>query len=340
MKAPDDTLRFLCILEELETSVNLLTSGFGHLQEIDMGNTFYHLPHQLMASGFERLMKCYISLAYKGRNGSYPNEQMMKDLGHDLENLLSEIRSNFYGGRDRALLQEEYHYISNDQLLQECMRILSLFGKKGRYYNFDLATGAAKAPIDPTSEWSALEARIEDPIPFAHDPVSLYRDYFPRVNSKLIAKMERLVRAIALQFTLGGHRDGTGELRRTAPVTSQFRNLTDAQLGKTDYRGSVRILQQEKNKWVRRAEEEITNGDWPTLVLTKAEFTGDWPFRENRVVLECRDRLFCIVNICGFAFALNGAARTKYGMPDPHDAGVAILGRSVGPFIDKALRLR
>ena len=42
----------------------------------------------------------------------------------------------------------------------------------------------------------------------------------------------------------------------------------------------------------------------------------------------------------GYAFALNGAARSRYGIPDPHDAGVAILGKSVGPFIDLALNLK
>ena len=73
-----DSLKFLCLLEELETSRELIRSGFGHLQEIDMTNTFYHLPHQLLASGFERLMKCYISLVYDGQYGSYPDEKYIK----------------------------------------------------------------------------------------------------------------------------------------------------------------------------------------------------------------------------------------------------------------------
>ena len=60
------TTKFLCLCEELETSCKLIKAGFGSLQEIDMSNDFYHLPHQLMASGFERLMKCYISLVYEG----------------------------------------------------------------------------------------------------------------------------------------------------------------------------------------------------------------------------------------------------------------------------------
>ena len=37
MTTKNDPMRFLCLLDELETSRELLRSGFGHLQEIDMG---------------------------------------------------------------------------------------------------------------------------------------------------------------------------------------------------------------------------------------------------------------------------------------------------------------
>ena len=65
----DALVKFFCILEELESSRDLIRSGLGHLQEIDMGNAFYHLPHQLMASGLERFMKCYVFLMHEGRHG-------------------------------------------------------------------------------------------------------------------------------------------------------------------------------------------------------------------------------------------------------------------------------
>ena len=152
--------------------------------------------------------------------------------------------------------------------------------------------------------------------------------------------MERLVRAIALQFTLGDHAEQAGELRRTSVVSSDFRNLTDQELGTNDYRRSVQILRQEKNNWIRRSDEEIVSSRWPTLTLTESEFHGEWPFREDRVIVECQDHLFCIIYIFGYAFALNGAARSRFGIPDPHDAGVAILGKLVGPFIDAALSLK
>ena len=60
------------------------------------------------------------------------------------------------------------------------------------------------------------------------------------------------------------------------------------------------------------------------------------PFRDDRVTVECRDGLFCIVNIGGYDFALNGAARPRFGLPFARDPGVAVLGKPVGPFIEMA----
>jgi hypothetical protein len=64
------------IRTELRTAIDLLTTGFGALQEINFESDSYHYhrPHQLLASGFERLMKCYIGLVYKTRNGCYPDQ--------------------------------------------------------------------------------------------------------------------------------------------------------------------------------------------------------------------------------------------------------------------------
>ncbi len=334
-----DFEKFVCLLDELETSHKLIEAGFGSLQEIDMGNDFYHLPHQLIASGFERLMKCYISLVYEDLNGSYPDMAYMRSLGHDLEDLLQKICADFYGGKTRPLVQQEFDFITTDPTLQECIRVLSLFGRFGRYYNLDIVAGSPHSPVDPKSEWEAIESAIEDVTPFLGDMESLHRDYYPRVHSKLIAKMERLARAIAFQFTIGDHADKNGRLRQTSVVYTDLRNLRDEKLGTIDYRRSVRILQRKKDNWIKRSEQEIIGGEWPTRIVSKAEFGADWPFRADRVVVECQETLFCFVSIEGYAFALNGAAASRFQVPFPHDAGAAILGKSVDPFINMALDL-
>lgn len=339
MMTENDSVRFLCLLDELETSKELLQSGFGHLQEIDMGNTFYHLPHQLLASGFERLMKCYIAVVCKGRNGTYPDRRAMRSLGHDLKDLLETICSECYGGTQRPLLQADLDFITTDTVLNDCVRILSLFGRMGRYYNLDVVAGDAREPLDPKSEWQELEKRVEDPVTYLGDQESLYRDYYPKVNRQLISRMERLVRVIAMQFTLGGHTDPGGEIRRLAGVYTEFRNLRDHEFGMVDYRRSVEILKQDDDRWSKRSDEEVKADGWPSVAVCRAEFDGEWPFCSDRVTVECRDKLFYVVNIDGYDFALNGAARSWYKFPDVHEAGVAVLGKSVGPFISLAAGL-
>lgn len=333
-------LRFFHLIEELETSKNLIKAGFGSLQEIDMENDFYHLPHLLLASGFERLMKCYIALVYEGRDGDFPDMAYMKELGHDLVRLCDRICRQFYGGLTCAVVKHEFDFVSTDSTVRESLRILSLFGKFGRYYNLDIVAGCSNDPIDPKREWESLEARIEDMSPYSDSLELLHCDYYPRVHAKLIAGLERFVRAIALQFTIGDHADSGRRLQRASVVYSDFRNLRDEELGVTDYRPSVRILQQKKYTWEKHTEQEVLDGKWPTRIVNRAEFGNDWPFRIDRVVVEQRDKIFLVVYIEGYAFALCGAASSHLQLPSPHEAGVAILGKSIRPFSRLAESLR
>ena len=263
----------------------------------------------------------------------------MKSLGHDLESLLETICVEHYGGTHRPLVRADFEFVRTDLLLNECIGILALFGRMGRYYNLDVVAGSGEGPIDPRAEWEALECRVEDPVPYASDLESLYRDFYPRVNRCLIGRMERLVRAIAMQFTLGGHADPGGEIRRLSGSYTQFRNLRDDDFGTVDYRRSVEILRRDDERWVKRSAQEIEAAGWPTVSVNSTKFDGEWPFRRDHVTVECREGLFYVVNIGGYDFALNGAARSKFRLPSVHETGVAALGKSIRPFIAMAAGL-
>ncbi len=336
----DEQIRFLHLVDELSNANQLITDGFGALQEIDTSNNFYHLPHQLMASGLERLMKCFISVVQHGRTGAFPDRAFMRDLGHDLKGLTAEILKNYYGGRDRSFVDAEFNAIKADQHLSDAIEILSQFGQVGRYYNLDVVAGSPCNPVDPKSEWESLEARVESPVPYLSDIERLHREYYPRVNSLLVARLERLVRAIALQFTIGDHSDPQKNIIRASVTFDNFRNIRDASLGQNDYRRSVKILQRKKDNWVKRTDVEILHGSNPARIVKRQGFNGDWPFRAESVILECVDSTFLIVNIDGYAYSLNGSAISRFNHPSAHDAGVAILGKSIGPFITMARDLK
>ena len=185
----------------------------------------------------------------------------------------------------------------------------------GRYYNLDVVAGAGHGKIDPRGEWEAMESRVEDPIPYLGNLERLHRDYYPRVNSALVARMERLVRAIAMQFTLGGmptpevKSDGSQSYTRSSG-TSGTTNSALSTIA-VRWRSSGATPTGGSGAPIRR----VAASGWPSRAVGKAEFGDEWPFRDDRVTVECRDGLFCIVNIGGYDFALNGAARSRFGLP-------------------------
>jgi len=335
---PNETQRIMALIQELETARDLIKAGFGELQEIHLGNDFYHLPQQLLASGLERLLKCYFCLVYEARNGSFPNLAFLKSIGHSLADAKQKLVDDYFNANGRPLLADDLDFLRNDTLLDGIISILSEFGRMARYYNLDIVSGSPNPPIDPTSEWERLETRIEDPSPYltTGSMDGLYRDYYPRVNAKIVGMLERFVRAVCMQFTLGGH---GGRLSQLMGTVSEFIFLKDEEFGMTDYRRSVARNQQTKANWSKRSKEKALKSKWPTALAVASDYGNRWPFRVDEVVVECRDDMFCVVNVKGYDFSLNGSAKTRFGYPDPHDSGVAILGRSVGPFIDLAFSL-
>ncbi len=334
----NDSMKTTCLIEELELAKNLIVSGFGELQEIRMGDDFFHLPQLLLASGFERLIKCFFCLVHEARTGKFPDTKFLIKLGHDLEKLKQNLVADYFSTNDKPLLIDDLDYLKTDPLLDKIIHVLSEFGQKARYYNLDIVTGSSHPPIKTKAEWEELEKAIEDPSPYitGDSMDALYRDYYPKVNAKIISKLERLCRAITMQFTLGGH---GGRLQQMSSIVSDFIKMKDEEFGTIDYRRSAKYFQQSKDKWTQRKKEDVLGSPWPSALISKQDYEGDWPFRFDEVILECRDSLFCIVNIEGHDFALNGAAKSKFNFPSPHDTGTAIIGKSIGPFIDMAFSL-
>jgi len=329
-----DLAKTICFQDELETALNLIKTGFCELQEMNSRYEGFHLPQQLIASGFERLFKCYFCLVYKARNGNYPDPGFLKKLGHDLEKLKGILVDDYFSTNNRPQLCDDLEFLRNDSLLNSIIHILSEFGQKARYYNLDIITGSKSQSIDPQKEWEKLKTKFAEPnpdTPFNYDAHEM--DFLPRFNAEIISKLERMARAIAMQFTLGGHGE---DLRQMSSTIAEFRNLRNEEFGTVDYRNSVKKV---KEQWVKRSKEEVLNSPWPSRVISKDLFGGEWPFRFDEVLIECRDDLFCVINIAGHDFALNGATKSRFEYPDPHDAGVAILGKSMGPFIDMAFSL-
>ena len=119
--------------------------------------------------------------------------------------------------------------------------------------------------------------------------------------------------------------------------------IYDKDLGKKDYRSQTTKYKEAPKKVHKRTViDEVQrniNLDFKSKKITKTEYEGEWPFYAEEVIIECRQKHWCIVTIGGFDYALNSSAKGRYKLENPHDAGMAILGKSLSDFIKIALDL-
>ncbi len=339
----DEAIRKISLIEELETSMKLLKLGFGEYQNLDMANDFYYLPFQLISSGFERFMKCIICLGHLEKHGVFPKPGLFrKTLKHDLITLKTHIVENYFQENSEAL-SIDLVYIKTDKDLEKLIELLSEFGKYARYYNLNVVTGEEDSGEDVKSSWEAYESSylVKDKtlINKLKDPETS-NEVLSFVAQKIIEKLERFTRALSRQFTLGN----LGSLaQQYSPIVYDFLMMQDSDFGKIDYRkNTTKYVQTKKKPHKRTIKDEYqrrTNKDFRSKLITKESFKGDWPFYSEEITIECRQKFWCVVTIDGFDYALNGAAKGRYKLEDVHEAGMAILGKSVGAFINMALKL-
>lgn len=234
------TLQNVMIGEELLSGVRLLKTGLRELNRIDGSTDFFHLPILLLASGFERVMKTVICCHHLETAGDYPTRAVFPKgrRGHDLVLLLKQITRDCFSDTYLARIpaaKADITFLRTDPKLSAIVQILSDFGQSARYYNLNVVLGERDPGSSPDDEWQNLEMEIlkEDPS-WTHrigDPKesgSIYR----QINTALTVQCEKLARALARLFTIGGL---GSQAKQISPHTHHFLFLLDGQLGKTDY---------------------------------------------------------------------------------------------------------
>ncbi len=248
----DRVLKDIYLHDELTTSIKLIKLGFGELQNLDLGNDFYHLPFHLLSSGLERLMKCHICLGFLELNNEYPDSRTLKNCGgrngHDLTELKGKILSDYFKSNGIPALMADKEFITNDNDLQQLIYLLSEFGKYARYHNLDIITSAIKPSIDVKQLWSDYETKIVLAATKLLEKLTDF-EYQNEVNAfvtqSIISKLERFVRGISRQFTLG--RLGQ-KAQQFSSVYYDFIMLSDNQIGIIDYRKETTRFKKKETK--------------------------------------------------------------------------------------------
>ncbi|MFA5386009.1 MAG: hypothetical protein WC364_15365 [Eubacteriales bacterium] len=234
-----NTLQKLAIDQELLDTVRLIRSGFGQLQQLDGANDFYHMPLLTLSSGFERFLKVILCLRHLEKTGDFPkpNEIPSGRQGHDLELLLKKVREECFLSQyidSIPIAKTDLAYLESDELLP-FFKVLGRFGQAARYHHLDVVLGRTPATDSPDREWESLETALLISRPrllkeLEEDPNS--DRVFKEITAEVVARLERLARALARLFTIG--KIGT-EAMRYLPYVGGFLHLRDEDLGKTKY---------------------------------------------------------------------------------------------------------
>jgi len=239
-----ETVKKLYLLQELRSSIKLIKIGFGEIQKINMGNDFYHLPLQVLSSGIERFLKCYLCLGYYEKNGQFPAFIKLKSFagktGHGIVELKNEIINNYFLLSDdfEKLLMEDKLFIKDDKKLDTLLHLLSEFGKYSRYHNLDIITSNKKPSLDVEQKWKDFETILlkeNQPIykRFFSIDVKFSNDGYDYINSRIISLLERFMRGLSRQFTHAN----LGKLAKSySGDIFFFLKIKDEDLGKNIYK--------------------------------------------------------------------------------------------------------
>ena len=306
-KMNDEIIRKLSLNEELNTSVRLIKLGFGEYQNLDMANDFYYLPFQLISSGFERFMKCYICFGHHEKEGKFPEPKLFKNkLGHDLIKLKKHITENYFQENSRALT-EDLIFLKTDKDLEKIFELLSEFGKFARYFNLNVVTGEVDLGIDVKASWEEYETSYvlkDKKLLEKLSNIETQKEVLDSITRKIIIKLERFTRALSRQFTLGR----LGVLaQQYSSIVYDFLLLKDSELGNIDYRkNTTRYKQREYKPHKRTFKDDYNrkkNKDYKSQLITKESFDGEWPFYADEVTIECRHKYWCVVTINNYDYA-------------------------------------
>jgi len=234
------TLQKVMIGEELLTAMRFLKTGLRELNRMDGSTDFFHLPILLLASGFERMMKTVICCHHLETAGEFPRRAVFPKgrRGHDLVLLLNQITQDCFSDDYLARIpaaKTDIEFLRNDPKLSGVVQILSDFGQSARYYNLNVVLDQRPPGPSPDDEWQKLEMEVlqEDPSWTSRigDPKQSHVIH-EKINRELTVRCEKLARALARLFTIGGL---SSQAKQISPHTHHFLFLMDDQLGKTDY---------------------------------------------------------------------------------------------------------
>lgn len=151
---PPFSTRWNAFAREAGIASRSISSGLNALRTANYADKgLYNHAFFGLSIGLERLLKLIVIINFAIENGrSFPDDEYLRKLGHNIERLFAEIRKV----DDRLPGSERRYGFVSGGIEDEIIAFLSRFATSTRYYNLDFIAGRAQPAnsMDPIAEWS------------------------------------------------------------------------------------------------------------------------------------------------------------------------------------------
>jgi hypothetical protein len=312
----DNSFKKHAIHQEIEASFEYIRVGLVNLREQKSGVSNNHVTLQLLASGFERILKTLLVIKYKYCNGSFPELVKTKEFfipydgGHGIEKMLIEMveySPEIKGYDSIPMIREDMAYLEDDNFMK-FINILTEFSKFGRYYYIDtIVSGGfnnARNCFDEFKYFIGIQNQDVD------EKVHSYpEEETIKINNTIIC-IEKGARAISRFFSHGF--DGLGQEYFGGII--RFLLLKDEDLGKLDYPKTIYPIDNYLPMAVESAKFSEIALKSRSKILQSSSYS-DWPFKVDSVIVYNTDGRHFFVLIDNKVFGLTGKSCTHHSVP-------------------------
>ena len=141
----------LLLLREASLSSMAIGTGLTYIGRYDFAEYgYFYSGLQSLCVGIERLLKLILIYDYRLINqGQFPANKYLKPFGHNLTDLIAKARLINQAHSTNV----EDNFLSDDELYQKIISMMTDFALSSRYYNLDYLSGGQPSGVEPLQRW-------------------------------------------------------------------------------------------------------------------------------------------------------------------------------------------
>ncbi|WP_398456103.1 hypothetical protein AB3466_11795 [Sphingobacterium thalpophilum] len=311
-------IKSYAVTQEVEASYKFIESGLLNLKSQKFAVLNNHVTLQLLAAGFERLIKILLLLKEKYLNGEFPELETAKKQfnkyngGHGIGKMLAELieySEEVEEMKDIPMIEEDIKFLKEDNKFSILIEIITDFAISQRYFYIDaIVLNKENSASNPFEKFTSFIYSFNKGIDTSN--LSYEEEDKLAIKSAIIC-IEMGVRAVSRFFT-----HGLGDLgRQYYRDFSSFILLKEEELGSLDYTKS-KVSPQElfvpMSKYSLKFLKLKLHSKSKLIASSEYE---NWPFSVDSIKVYFTGERYYFAEIGNKIFALTGATSKDYEIP-------------------------